>query len=87
MGGQIFTIYTSNDADLPKDVLLEGVGEKTKCSGYQNPMKPPKVGVVGQFQAQGKKNWIFIIFKTTSQISRTLKATNAPYKSANKIPR
>jgi len=57
-GGRIFTIYTSNDADSPKDVPFEGFGEK-KCSGYQNPTKPPKVGVdrvVRRFQAKLKKN-------------------------------
>jgi len=54
MGGRIFITYnTSNDADSPKDVPFEGFDEK-KCSGYQNPIKPPKVGVVRQFQAKRK---------------------------------
>ena len=69
--GRIFTIYTSKDADSPKDVPFEGFDDK-KCSVYQNPVTPKKwawIIVDRQVQAKRKKNWIFNIFETISQIN------------------
>jgi len=64
-----------------KDVPFGDFDEK-KCLGYQNPINPLKVGVVRRFQAKRKKNWIFNIFETISQINtkfdRTLKTAKAP---------
>jgi len=81
-GGQIFTIYASNDAASPKDVPFGGINQKKNYSAYQNPIKPPKVGVVRRFQAKCKKNWIFNILKTIRQINtkydRRLKTAKAP---------
>ena len=56
---------------------------------------PQKVGVVRRFQAKLKKNWIFNIFETISQINtkfdRPLKTAKAPswvvYKSVGPNPR
>ena len=39
-GGRIFTVYTLNDADSPKDVVFESFDEN--CPGYQNPLKTSK---------------------------------------------
>jgi len=95
MGGRIFTIYTSNDVPSPKDVPFEGFNEKKTLFKVSKRHKTSqKVGLVRQFQAKRKKNWIFNIFETISQINtkfdRTLKTAKAPsrvisYKSAGQI--
>ena len=48
-GGRIYTIYTSNDADSPKDVPFGVSMTKTIVQGIKTPKTPPKVGVVRQF--------------------------------------
>jgi len=39
-GGRIFTIYTSNDADSPKDVPFEGFGDKKTVQPIKTPQNP-----------------------------------------------
>ena len=80
--GPIYTIYTSNDVDSPKDVSFGGFDDKKHCSGYQNTQNTPKVGVVRQFQAKSKKNWNCYIFNKVNQINTkfegTLKTISSP---------
>jgi len=49
-------MYTSNDADSPKDVYFENFDNKKIVQDIKTPKTVKKVGVVRQFQAIIKKN-------------------------------
>ena len=71
-GGRIYTIYTSNDADSPKDVPFGGFDDKKTLFRVSNTQNTPKMGVVKQFQnfqAKSKKNWNCCIFNRVNQIN------------------
>jgi len=68
-GGRIYTIYTSNDADSPKDVLFGGFDDKNIGQGIKTPKNTPKVGVVRQFQAKYKQ-YLYKLYLQQSKLDQ-----------------
>ena len=60
MGEQIFTIYTSNDVDLPlpKDDLFPGFGDKNIFRGFKTPKTSKKWAPLGNFKSNVRKETV-----------------------------
>jgi len=75
MGRRIYTIYRSNDTDSPKDVPFWGFDDKNIVQGIKTPKNTPKVGMVRQFQAKGKKNLDCYVFNRVNHINTKFEGT------------